>query len=169
MAPFSPLNTPDDAAFDSVGSFLEHVHQAKSQSYQAVNEGLHPLLTDPATFVVLPDMARLMEQEVERYGDEALKQICIVALGKWLEYHQSILQEHITNEGMAEALLTMRDIAHLNTAMRLLDEVGSFGGDEDYRKAKHQEISQAVLEHIEESGRCPEDVFNGDNHHSSSF
>jgi hypothetical protein len=153
---------PDDAAFDSVSSFLEHVHCAKSRSYQAVNEGLEPFMTDPATFAIAPEIARLIDAETESYGDEALRQVCIVSLGKWIEYHQGFLQQHIDNEAVPESLLTMRDISSLNLALRLLEEVSSFGGDEDYRKAKHKQISQAVLETIEESGRNPEEVFNGE-------
>jgi hypothetical protein len=162
LLPFSM----DSFSFDSVSHFLQQVEGAKSRKRQAVEEGLEPLLTDPATFAMSPEIATLVDKEVERYGDEALKQICIVALGKWLDYHQGILQEHIDNDAMAESLMTLRDISTLNIALRLLEEVGSFGGDEDYRSAMRKQINQAVLEKLEETGRDPEEVFNGDDKES---
>jgi hypothetical protein len=67
---------------------------------------------------------------------------------------------------MAESLMTLRDISTLNIALRLLEEVGSFGGDEDYRSAMRKQINQAVLEKLEETGRDPEEVFNGDDEES---
>lgn len=158
----SPSSPSEDAAFDSVGSFLKHVQLAKSSSYQTVSDQLEPFMTDPSAFAIDPRMGQFIDDEVESYGDEALKQLTIVALGKWLEFHQGFLQEHMDNGAVPEALLTMRDISTLTAAIRLIEEVGSFGGDEDYRKAKHKQISQAVLENIEESGRSPEEVFNGE-------
>lgn len=153
----------DSFSFDSVSHFLQQVEGAKNRKRQAIDEGTEPFLTDPSTFAMPPEIASLVDAEVEKYGDEALKQICIVTLGKWLDYHQGILQEHIANDAMAESLMTLRDISSLNIALRLLEEVGSFGGDEDYRSAMRKQINQAILEKLEETGRDPEEVFNGDN------
>lgn len=165
----SSFNRPEDASLDSVNDFLRKVQLAKSSSYEAVDEHLEPYMTDPATFAISPEISRLIDEEVESYGDEVLKQMSVFSLGKWLEYHQGFLQEHIANEATPEALLTMQDISTLNAALRLISEVGSFGGDEDYRKAKQKQIGQAILELIEEDGLLPEEVLNRQNDHLSFF
>lgn len=150
-----------DFSFESVGRFLQQVQGAKEQQRKAVEDGLEPLLNDPATFAIAPEMGTMIEAEVEKYGDEALRQLCIVTLGKWLDFHQGFLQEHIDNDAVPEALLTMRDISSLNTALHIVEGVGSFGGDEDYRAAMRKQINQAVLENIEETGRDALEMFNG--------
>lgn len=153
----------DSFSFDSVSHFLQQVEGAKNRKRQAIDEGTEPFLADPGTFAMSPEIAKLVDEEVEKYGDEALKQIGIVALGKWVDYHQGILEEHINNDAMAESLMTLKDISSLNIALRLLEEIGSFGGDEDYRRGIRKQINQAILEKLEEAGRDPEEVFNGDN------
>jgi hypothetical protein len=86
----------------------------------------------------------------------------MVAIGKWAAMHEDMLNEHIANDGRAEALLTMSDLSRITTALRILSDIGSFGGDDDYRQAIKKQINQAVLEKIEETGRTIEEVFPGD-------
>lgn len=151
-----------DFSFDSVGKFLQQVQGAKAKKKQVVEDALEPLLSDPDTFAISPVIGKLVDKEVEGYGDEALRQICIVVLGKWIDFHRGFLEEHVQNDAVPEALLTMRDVSILTTAIKLLEQVGSFGGDDDYRQAMHKQINQAVLEQIEEMGKDPEEVFNGE-------
>lgn len=155
-----------DFSFDSVDQFVRKVQDAKELKRQAVKDGLDPLLSDPSTFSISPKIGKMVDGEVAKYGDEALKQLCIVILGKWIDFHEGFLKEHIANEDVPASLLTMRDLNTLTVAVRLLEEVGSFGGDEDYCKAVYKEINQAVLEKLEEIGRDPEDVFNGNDYES---
>ncbi len=150
-----------DFSFDSVGKFLREVQGAKAQQREAISEHLEPFLEDPATFMVSPSMCETINDLVDAYGDEVLKQVGIVALGKWATMHREILEEHIANENTAEGLFTMRDLATITNCIRLLSEVGSFGGEDDYRQAMNKEINQAVLEKLEETGRSPEDFING--------
>lgn len=147
---------------NSVNDFLRKVQGAKAKQREAVETGLEPLLSDPATFVVSPEIARLIDDSCERYGDEAYKQIAMVALGKWLEVHNGCIQEHMISEDHTAAMLSMSDAAKITTALRILEDIGSFGGDDDYRAAMRQEINQAVLEGLEEVGRNPEDFFHGE-------
>lgn len=146
-------------SFDSVGNFLRRAQEAKADKRAAIDEGLSPLLTDPATFAIAPDAADLLEKSLERYGDEALKSMAIVALGKWVELHGTWLEQHMLNGSMQEAVLTACDMTKLTQAIRLMEEVGSFGGDDDYRKAIRGQINQAVLEKLEEEGKEPSEVF----------
>jgi hypothetical protein len=148
-----------DFSFDSVNRFLQEVSGAKADRREAVNKGMAPLLDDPSTFIMAPDAANLLDGALEKYGDEALKQTAIVALGKWVVCHEEWLEQHIMNESAPEAALTAADMTKIAQAIRLIEDVGSFGGDEDYRKAVKKQINQAVLEKLEEEGRSPEDVF----------
>lgn len=158
-----------DFSFDSVGKFLQQVRGAKAKQREIVEQELDPWLSDPATFATPVQVGMLIDEAVEKYGDEALRQICIVTLGKWIEFHRGFLQEHVNNEAVPEALLTATDMTRLHTALNLLEEVGSFGGDDDYRAAMKEEINQAVLEKIEETGTSPEDYFNGKERESDNL
>jgi len=146
-------------SFDSVGNFLRKTQEAKASKRAAIDEGLSPLLTDPSTFAIAPDAADLLEKSLERYGDEALKAMAIVALGKWVELHGTWLEQHMLNGAMQEAVLTACDMSKLTQAVRLMEDVGSFGGDDDYRAAMREQINQAVLERLEETGEEPSDIF----------
>lgn len=146
-------------SFDSVDGFLRQAHKAKQSQRDAIDKGLEPLLDDPATFAILPDLADLIDRDLEAYGDEVLKQTAAVALGKWVHCHQEWLQQHIEHEAAPEAAMTAADMAKLVQAVRLIEEVGSFGGDEDYRKAAKKAINQAVLEKLEAEGRSVEEAF----------
>ena len=146
-------------SFDSVGNFLRKAKEAKASKRAAIDEGLFPLLTDPSTFAIAPDAADLLEKSLERYGDEALKAMAIVALGKWVELHGTWLEQHMLNGAIQEAVLTACDMNKLTQAVRLMEDVGSFGGDDDYRAAMRQQINQAVLERLEEAGEEPSDIF----------
>jgi hypothetical protein len=151
-----------DFSLDSVGDFLRKAHGAKAKQREAINEHLEPFLDDPSTYALPPSMAGALDELYERFGDEALKQVGMVAIGKWAAMHEDMLNEHIANDGQAEALLTMNDLSKITTALRILADIGSFGGDEDYRQAIKKQINQAVLEKIEETGRTIEEVFPGD-------
>ena len=56
--------------------------------------------------------------------------------------------------------MTSSDMSKLVLAVRLIEEVGSFNGDEEYRQEMKKRIGQAVLEHIEDRGRAVDSVFN---------
>lgn len=147
-------------SFDSVSSFLRQAQEAKSEERMVIDNSLSPLLADPSTFAIAPDAAEMLEASYERYGDEALKAMAIVALGKWVELHGKLLEEHMINGSSQEAVMTACDMTKLVEALRLLQDVGSFGGDEDYRKAIKKQINQAVLEQLEENGLDAETAFN---------
>ncbi len=146
-------------SFDSVGNFLRQAKEAKASKRAEIDKGLSPLLADPSTFAIAPDAADLLEKSLERYGDEALKATAIVALGKWVELHGTWLEQHMLNGSIQEAVLTACDMTKLTQAVRLLEDVGSFGGDDDYRAAVREQINQAVLERLEETGEEPSDIF----------
>jgi hypothetical protein len=148
-----------DFSLGSVGDFLRKVQGAKARQREAIEEHLEPFLDDPSTFAIPPTMADLLEGLFEQFGDEALKQLGMVALGKWAKVHEETLEQHLSHGNQAEALLTMSDLSKMTTALRILSDIGSFGGDDDYRRSMKQQINQAVLERIEENGGSIEDFF----------
>jgi hypothetical protein len=56
--------------------------------------------------------------------------------------------------------MVMSDISKLSTVLMLLDQVGSFGGDDDWRKMLRAIVGQSVLETIEEKGISFDSIFN---------
>lgn len=148
-----------DFSFDSVSKFLQQAQEAKDGQRAAISRGMEPLLSDPAVFAIAPDAANALDKAMEDYGDEALKQTALVAMGKWCELHQEWLEQHIMHDSASEAAMTASDMVKIVQAIKLLEEVGSFSGDEDYRNAMKQQINQAVLEKLEEDGRDVNEVF----------
>jgi predicted secreted protein len=94
----------------------------------------------------------------EKHGDEALKQVGLFCLMRWLEIHAGTLEEHQNNESWPEALHTMADLSNLSTSIRTIEQIGSFGGDDDWRQMLREIVTQAVMEQMEESG-CIKNMF----------
>lgn len=153
IAPHFPMD------FSSVNDFLKKATSAKSRERQVIDDELDPFLSDPATFGVTPELAKTIDGLKHKYGDEAFRQIGIFCLGKWLEVHQEILNQHIENDAMDGALLTMNDISKLTLTIQTVDGIGSFGGDEDWKRMLKNSVGQAFLEHLEEDGLDPMSFF----------
>jgi uncharacterized protein YjeT (DUF2065 family) len=146
--------------FSSVNDFLKKATSAKSQDRQLIDDELDPFLSDPATIGITPELSEDIDGLKTKYGDEALRQIGIFCLGKWLEVHEEILQQHIQTETMDAALLTMNDISKLTLAIQTLEGIGSFGGDEDWKRMLKDIVGQTLLERLEEDGVDPVSFFN---------
>jgi len=147
--------------FQSVGYFLRQAASAKQDHRKVIDENLAPFLEDPATIGVPLSLSEKIEELLERHGDETYRQIAIFCIGKWHTVHTEILQQHVDNDGMSEALLTMNDLSKLSSVLQMLEQVGSFGGDETWRKMLRKMVGQSVLETIEEHGSDPESFFYG--------
>lgn len=141
--------------FSSVGDFLRKAISSKEHDRQIVDEQLAPFLEDSGTIGITPDLHSIIEDFVEKHGDEAYKQIGMFAIGQWAKVHQENLQQHIQNEGMAEALLTMSDLSKITLTLQTLEAIGSFGGDSSWRAMLKEVVGQAVLETLEERGVDP--------------
>jgi len=147
--------------FQSVGDFLRQAASAKQDHRKVIDENLAPFLEDPATIGIPLSLSEKIEELLERHGDETYRQIAIFCIGKWHTVHTEILQQHVDNDGMSEALLTMNDLSKLSSVLQMLEQVGSFGGDETWRKMLRKMVGQSVLETIEEHGSDPESFFYG--------
>jgi hypothetical protein len=73
-----------------------------------------------------------------------------------------VLQQHIENDGTSEMLMVMSDISKLSTVLMIMEQVGSFGGDDSWRKMLRTIVGQSVLETIEEKGISFDSIFNPD-------
>jgi hypothetical protein len=147
--------------FSSVGDFLRKAASAKQDRRKTIDENLAPFLEDPATIGIPPSLSESIEALLEQHGDETYRQVAIFCIGKWHSVHTDILQEHVDNDGMSEALLTMNDLSKLSSVLQMLEQVGSFGGDDSWRKMLRKIVGQSVLETLEEHGSDPESFFYG--------
>ncbi len=148
--------------FSSVGDFLRQAATAKQDKRRVIDDHLEPFMEDPATVGIPPGLATAIETLLETYGDETYRQIALFCLGKWHQAHCEILQQHIENDGTSEMLMTMGDISKLSTVLMLLEQVGSFGGDDEWRKMLRTIVGQSVLETMEEKGISFDSIFNPD-------
>jgi hypothetical protein len=150
---FFPIVLSDSC--DSVNKFLRAVTAAKSSKRQAVDESLAEYLDDPDTIGVPVSLSRAVDELVEQYGDEALRSIALWSLGRWLQVHQRILQDRLITGDCSAAAWTSSDLTLIRTGLRVISEVGAFGGNEHWRAMLKEEIGQAVLEGMEEAGYDP--------------
>lgn len=147
--------------FKSVNDFLKAARSAKQDQKEAIEEELSPLLDDPATIGIPPRLLSSIEALIQKYGDEALRSIAMFCLGKWMEIHKEILQQHLSNEDIQAGLYVMADISKLSLLIRSIEEIGSFGGDEDWRKMIKNTVNQQVMEVLEEKNLSIEDIIKG--------
>jgi hypothetical protein len=138
--------------FSSVDDFLRKAACAKKDERDFIGEEIQPLLGDSSTIGVPPKLCKTIERLAESYGDEALKQIGLFCIGKWINVHNSVLKEHVMHDDMAAALVTMNDVSKLSTALQVAESVGSFGGDEEWRAMLKELVGQAIMESCEERG-----------------
>lgn len=136
--------------FSSVDDFLRQAKASKQGQRHAISIHIQPLLEDIDTYAMPPAAAKALDTCVQQYGDEALRQAAVVAIGKWLEHHEDQLSEHIFNGNTDAALVIRADIANLVQAVRLVSGVGSFSGQDTYVEAMKDQISQSILEALED-------------------
>lgn len=148
--------------FSSVGDFLRKAGAAKDDKRQAIDDHLMPFMEDRNTVGIPPDLAVSIEALLDAYGDETYRQVAMFCIGKWHQKHCEILQQHVENDGISEGLMVMSDVSKLSTVLMILEQVGSFGGDDDWRKMLRTIVGQSVLEAIEEKGVSLDSIFNLD-------
>jgi hypothetical protein len=136
--------------FSTVDDFLRKAEAAKTPKREAIADGLHDHLMDPGTVAVPPALHDVIESYVHRYGDEAYRQIGLYALGKWFAMHTKLVEEFLANDQIHEACACIMDASRISSAMHLLTDLGSFGGDDDWREMVEETMSQAILEDMEE-------------------
>jgi hypothetical protein len=138
--------------FSSVDDFLRKATNAKKDERDLIDQELHGMMVDPGIVGIPPSLAETLENLFETYGDEALRQVGMFCLGKWMSVHNKTLEAHIQMEDFQNSLLTMADVSKLSTALRIVEEVGSFGGTEQWTAMLKKLVGQAVMENCEDRG-----------------
>jgi hypothetical protein len=138
--------------FSSVGDFLEKAVSSKQEERKLIEDEVDPILDDPSTIVIPQEMLDMLDRLEEKYGDETFKQVGLFCLGHWAEMHQEILSQHIQFENIHEAMVTVSDFTTLAHSIQQVKGIGSFAGDESWRKMLKEIVSQSVLEEMEEQG-----------------
>jgi len=148
--------------FNSVNDFLDSARKAKEQQRSRIGDRLEEFLEDRGSYAVPEELHALIQNYKVEYGDEVLKQTAMYCLGKWFELHQEILDCHIENDSTREAVVTCSDMALMGQVQRMIAEIESFGGDEEYRAFIKDHLSQTMLERMEEDPNSPfaEEFFN---------
>lgn len=139
-----------DSSFSTVNEFLQQAAAAKAGKRDAISSYIEPHLQDPGTVGVPPSLAELFRGYVAKYGDEAYRQIALFSLGKWFETHIETSDDLFALGQLPEACACLMDATRISDSLHLVSEVGSLGGSEDWKAMLESEISQAILEHLEE-------------------
>lgn len=138
--------------FSSVNDFLKKASSAKNSDRKAIDDALGPMLDDPGTIGVSVELADVIDDYYEKYGDEAFKQIGMFCLGRWINVHAELIDNYKNTDSWSEAMVATADMARISSVLHILGSIGSFGGDEDWRNMLRAIITQTVIEKMEESG-----------------
>lgn len=139
-------------SFSSVEDFLKKAKDAKVKQRPEVEQRVRDYLDDPHLIGVAPEMADLINSLMERYGDESLRQIGLFCLGKWFAVHGGVIEELTQNEQMPAAFAATMDATRISDAIALLETVGSFGGDSDWKQMLYQSLVSTVNDAMNQHG-----------------
>jgi hypothetical protein len=139
-----------DFTFSTAEAFLREAAAAKQSKRDAIAASIAPHLSDHGTVGIPPKLHKSIEKLLETYGDETYRQVALFALAKWFEAHTEAAEDLFNMGQMPEAVACMMDATRISDSLHLVCEVGSLGGDQDWKIMLEEELSQAILEHIEE-------------------
>lgn len=144
--------------FSSPEQLIQAAQAAKQGKRLAIESSLKSVLDDPHAFSVPPSLVADIESLAQRYGDAALKAVGMWALGTWHVVHSDMLEQHVVHGNHESALWLMNDMAKIGLCLQALADIGTIGGDEQWKEMLKQEVGQAVLEHLEEHGLALEQI-----------
>lgn len=136
--------------FSTVNDFLRQTAIAKQGKRLAIAATVGDHLNDPGTVGLPPAIAKIVEGLIEQFGDETYRQLALFSLGKWFEHHIYTIDQLFQKDNTEAACSALMDATRISDALHLLCELGSFSGDEEWKEMLNNEISQAILETIEE-------------------
>ena len=131
-------------SFSSVDEFLRKTKEAKTKQRPEVEERISEYLDDPHTIGVAPEMANSLEVLLEKYGDEAYRQVALFCLGKWFAIHTGVVEDLVKNEHIPAAMSSLMDATRISDAIALLEAIGSFGGDDSWKQMLQATLVIAV-------------------------
>ena len=144
-------DSPSEFTFSTAEAFLREAAAAKQDKREAIAASLSPHLQDQGTVGVPPALHKTINAFVGRYGDAAYRQIALYCLGKWFEAHTEASEDLFQTGCFPEACACLMDATRISDSLHLIAEVGSLGGDDDWNAMLEGELSQAILETIEEN------------------
>ncbi len=139
-----------DFTFSTAEAFLREAAAAKQSKRDAISASIAPQISDQGTVGIPPVLHEVMDRLLERYGDETYRQLALFCLGKWFEAHTEAAEDLFATGQMPEAVACMMDATRISDSLHLVCEVGSLVGDQDWKIMLEKELSQAILEYIEE-------------------
>lgn len=123
---------------------------AKQGKRLAISASVDEHLSDHGTVGLPPSIADIVDDLVEQFGDEAYRQLALFSLGKWFEHHIHAIDELFQQDNIDGGCSALMDATRISDALHLLCELGSFSGDDKWKQMLNSEISQAILEKLEE-------------------
>jgi len=138
--------------FQSPDQLIKAAQAAKQGQRNEIGESLAPIIDDPHAFSIPAALVADIEALMQQYGDEALKAVAMWSLGTWHGIHADFLEQHNIHGDHEAALWVMSDLAKLGLCLQVLADIGSIGGDEQWKQMLKANIGQAVIEHLEETG-----------------
>jgi len=135
--------------FSSVEDFLRKAREAKTSQRREVEEMITGHFEDPHLIAVPPELGELFQELTEKYGDEALRQIALFALGKWFSIHTSVVEDLVAQENTHAALSTTMDATRISQCVSIIECVGSFSGGDDWREMVRVLAIEAVNDSFE--------------------
>lgn len=123
---------------------------AKQGKRLAISASVDEHLSDHGTVGLPPSIADIVDELVEQFGDEAYRQLALFSLGKWFEHHIHSIDELFQQDNIDGGCSALMDATRISDSLHLLCELGSFSGDDKWKQMLNSEISQAILEKLEE-------------------
>lgn len=136
--------------FSTVNDFLRQTAIAKQGKRLAISATVSDHLNDPGTVGLPPAIAEIVGDLVQQFGDEAYRQLALFSLGKWFEHHIHTIDQLFQKDNTEGACSALMDATRISDSLHLLCELGSFSGDDEWKQMLNDEISQAILETLEE-------------------
>lgn len=137
--------------FSTVSDFLRRAAEAKEDKREAISSFVASSVDSKGTVALPPHLAETLEGMLEEHGDEAYRQVGLFCIGKWFQLHAEMSQELASYGETEAACRCLMSSTRIADALHLLSEVESVGGDADWRAMLKTEITQHLMEEIEEA------------------
>lgn len=122
------------SGFNSVDDFLRKTREAKNKQRPDIEQFIDEEFSDPYLVGVPPELSDQINEWMVTYGDEPLKQVALYCLSQWYQMHAGAIAELMNNNNHHAALSSTLDMAKVAQSISLLENTGSFGGCEDWKK-----------------------------------
>jgi hypothetical protein len=136
--------------FSTVDDFLKKARAAKHEQRQAISDELVETVMDPSSIGIPPALHSALEDLVDEFGDEPLRQTALFCLTKWFGIHAKIADNYFKEDKQQEGCAAVTDAARISSAIHLLQDVGSFSGDEKWRSMLCEQLTDSIMDELED-------------------